>query len=325
MPAQQRPDQARRFDRRVLIAASAAGAASLLSGCVPSGGRSEDDAAGVVPPWLTVVATTPILGDIIRSVGGSRVEVRAMMPPSADPRRFVPGPTAGDVFVDADVIVRHGLGLEPGLEGLLAAAGDIPVVMATETIPADSIIATAGGNPDPYIWQDPTQMPWLVSRVLQALIDQDDNEVHRAAWDRNSVVYLNQIALADDYLQRRLDRIPAERRILATANATFAYFGRRYGFETLALLDDTVPFPVEADVDRFAAALLANQASAVFPDASMSPTAIQTAILHAATSAAVIPLAGLLYGSGLGLGNTYPGRYLGMVRQNADRIALALS
>ena len=323
MPAQQRPDQSRRLDRRVLIAASAVGATSLLSGCVPTGG-SEDDAAGIVPPWLTVVATTPILGDIVRSVGGSRVDVRTMMPPSADPRRFVPDPSTGDVFVDADLIVRHGLGLEPGLDGLLAAAGDIPVVTATEAIPAESIITTAGGNPDPYVWQDPTLMPWLVSRVLQALLDQDANEVHQTAWDTNSVTYLNQIKSADAYVERRLESVPAERRILATANATFAYFGRRYGFETLALLDDTIPFATDPVVERFASGLLASQPPVVFPDASVPLDPVQAAILRAGASAPIIPLAGRLYGAGLGLGDTYAGRYLGMVRQNADRIVAAL-
>jgi len=323
VPAQQRPDRTRRFTRRVLVAATTTGAAALLSSCVPLGG-SEDDAAGPLLPWLTVVATTPILGDVVRAVGGSRVEVRPMMPPSADPHRFIPDPSTGDVFVDADLIVRHGMGLESGLEGLLAAAGDIPVVTATETIPAESIITTAGGPPDPYVWHDPTLMPWLVSRVLQALLDRDDNEVHRAAWDTNSVTYLNQIALADAYLERRLGRVPNERRILATADATFTYFGRRYGFGTLSLMDGTIPFATEPDIERFAGELLASQPPVVFPDACVSPTPVQAAILRAGGSAPIIPLAGLLYGSGLGLNNTYAGRYLGMIRQNADRIVVAL-
>ncbi len=323
MPAQQRPDRTRRFTRRVLVAATTTGAAALLSSCVPLGG-SEDDAAGPLLPWLTVVATTPILGDVVRAVGGSRVEVRPMMPPSADPRRFVPDQSTGDVFVDADLIVRHGMGLESGLEGLLAAAGDIPVVTATESIPAGSIITTAAGNPDPYVWHDPKLMPWLVSRVLQALLDRDDDEVHRTAWDTNSVTYLDQIALADAYVERRLGKVPVERRILATADATFTYFSRRYGFETLPLMNDTIPFATEPDIDRFAGELLESRPPVVFPDASVPLDPVQAAILRVGASVPIIPLAGLLYGSGLGLGNTYASRYLGVIRQNADRIVAAL-
>ncbi len=312
-----------RFSRRALVVASALGATTLLSGCVSLGGGEDADPEPVLP-WLTVVATTSVLGDIVRSVAGSRVAVRTMMPPSADPRRFVPGPNAGDVFVDADLIVRHGMGLEPGLEGLLAAAGGIPIVTATEAIPAESIITTAAGAPDPYVWHDLTLLPFVVTRILQALQDRDDNPRHRTAWATNSVIYLDQIAVADAYLRRRLEPIPAERRILATANATFGYFGRRYGFETLALLDDAIPFATQIDAERFAAALVARTPTVVFPDASVSVTPVQAAILRAGATIPFIPLGGLLYGSGLGLGNTYEGRYLGMIRRNADRIVAAL-
>ncbi len=316
-----RPGQ---FSRRALVGVSAVGVSVLLSGCVPLGGTIDAEPEPI-PPWLTVVATTPVLGDIVRSVAGSRVDVRTMMPPSADPRRFVPGPAAGDVFVEADLIVRHGMGLEPGLEGLLAAARDIPIVIATEAIPAESIITTPAGTPDPYIWHDPTLLPFVVTRILRALHNRDDNRRHGAAWDTNSVTYLNQIAVADAYLRRRLDRVPVERRILATANATYGYLGRRYGFETVALLNDAIPFATEVDADRFANALIARKPTVVFPDASVPVMPVQAAILWAGATIPIIPIAGLLYGSGLGLGNTYEGHYLGMIRRNADRIVAALA
>ena len=314
-----------RVTRRALMAGSALGVAALLSGCVPLGGgtRAEPELEPVLP-WLTVVATTPILADIVRSVGGSRVAVRPMMPPSADPRRFIPGPAAGDAFVDADLIVRHGLGLESGLDGLLAVAGDIPVVTATELIPSGMLITSASGAPDPYVWHDPTMLPWLVERIRRALIEVDDDPIHGVAWDTHSVAYLAQVTLADAYVSRRLERVPAERRLLAVANTTFAYFDRRFGFASVGLLDDTVPYPTDAVIDRFATQLVDRRPTVVFIDASLSPVALQSAVLRAAATVPVIPVAGQLYGAGLGQGNTYQGRYLGMIRRNADRIVAAL-
>ena len=278
-----------------------------------------------VAPWLSVVATTPVLADLIRAVGGARVDVRAMMPPSADPRRFVPDPRAGDVFVGAGLIVQHGLGLEPDLQPLLdAGARDRPLVVATERIPADQVITGPSGQPDPYVWHDPTLVPWIVARLVQALNDVDADPVHRGTFDGNSVTFLNQVALADAYLARRLGLIPAGRRLLATANGTFAYLGRRYGFATMPLLDDTIAFPTAADVERFAAALVARRPAVAFLDASVSPSAMEAAILRAGASAPFVPIGGMLYGAGLGQGDTYQGRYLGMIRRNADRIVMAL-
>ena len=207
---------------------------------------------------------------------------------------------------------------------MLVAAGDIPIVTATEAIPAESIITAPAGTPDPYVWHDPALLPYIVTRILQALKERDDNQRHQTAWDTNSVAYLDQIAVADAYLQRRLDRIPAERRVLATANATFDYFGRRYGFETLALLDDSIPVATGPDADRFADELVARRPTVVFPDASVPIMPVQAAILRAGASVPIIPLAGLLFGAGLGPGNTYEGRYLGVIRRNADRIVAAL-
>ena len=128
----------------------------------------------------------------------------------------------------------------------------------------------------------------------------------------------------DAYLTRRLALVPDDRRLLATANDTFAYLARRFGFATSALLTDDVPFPTDVDVGRFADALLARRPVAAFLDASLSPTALQDAILRAAADGPIIPIGGMLYGAGLGQGDTYQGRYLGMVRRNADRIVLAL-
>lgn len=326
MPADLDPGRAGRVTRRALVAGSALGAAALLSGCVPLGGGTETEPESEpVLPWRTVVATTPILADIVRSVGGSRVAVRTMMPPSADPHRFVPGPSAGDAFVDADLIVRHGMGLEAGLDGLLALAGDVPVITATELIPPEMLIPGAGAMPDPYVWHDPAMLPWLVERVRRALSEVDDDPVHRTAWDTHSVAYLAQIALADAYVTRRLDRVPAVRRLLAVPNATFAYFDRRYGFASIGLLGDTVSYPTDALIDRFAGLLVERRPPVVFIDASVSPVALQSAVLRAAATVPVIPVAGQLYGVGLGQGNTYQGRYLGMIRRNADRIVAALA
>lgn len=313
-----------RLTRRSLMITSAFGATALLSGCVPLGGPADTEPEPVLP-WLTVVATTPVLADMVHLIGGSRVEVRTMMPPSADPRRFIPAPLAGDVFVEADLIVQHGLGLEPGLQSLLdAGAGSAPLVVATESIPPDQLMTRPSGQPDAYVWHDPTLVPWIVTRLLRALTDVDDDAGHRTAYDRNSVTFLDQVALADAYLGRRLALVPADRRRLVTANDTFAYLGRRYGFETLGLVTDEIAFPTDKDVESFATRLVANRPVAAFLDASASPSAMQRAILRAGASEPLVPIGGMLYGAGLGPENTYEGRYLGMVRRNADRIVAAL-
>ncbi|HEV2529944.1 MAG TPA: zinc ABC transporter substrate-binding protein [Thermomicrobiales bacterium] len=311
--------------RRALLGAAGFGVAATLSGC---GVRLPGPERNPRPPgpWLTVVATTPILGDLVRSLAGSRVTVRTMMPPTADPLRFIPGPSASDVLVDADLVIQHGMGLEPGLAGLIeAAVGEgIPVVTATEDLPAGAAPLTVSGAPDPYIWHDPASWPWVVSRVHRALLDHDDDELHRRIYDSNATQYLGAVGRLDAYATRILGTVPQERRLLVTADATFGWLGRRFGFETIALVDPSIPYPDDALIGRFADTLIQRRPATAFPDAAHDPLALRVAVERAAGASVDVPVGPLLYGSGLALGGEYAGRYLGMVRQNVDRIALAL-
>lgn len=313
-----------RYGRRALLGAAAALSVVALGGCGRSAAVDRDGPEPLLP-WLTVVAASPVLADLTRLVGGSRVAVRALMPPTADPRRFVPGPDATDALVDADLILRFGLGLERGLDGVLGAAADTPRVTVTDAVPPDQMLTRADGAPNPYLWHDPTMLPWVVSRIVTALRDIDDDPVHGRAWDRNGVMLLNRIAEADQYVLRRVALVPPYRRALLTATGSFSWFARRYGFTATGLLDDASPYPVEADLARFADAISESWPVAVFADAS-----IGTGLIGDAAGRVVGPsgspatVVGPLYGSGLATSG-YASRYLGMVRQNADRIVAGLT
>lgn len=313
--------------RRGLLGAVALAPAVALTGCGMTNATARQRAEVVVPPkpWLVVVATTPLLGDLVRSIGGDRVEVRTMMPASADPHRFQPGPDAGDAFLDADLIVRFGFDLEPGLSGLLDAARDIPTVTAAGTVPDSSLLRDANGAPDPHIWHDPTLWPPVVAQVTQALTGRDHAAAHRQAFATRSTTYLNLVGAADAYVQRIAQHIPAERRLLATPRQAFAYFARRYGFENVGLVGpNAVAMPLQADVDQFAAMLVQRRPDAIFPDASTPMDALNAAVIQASAQAPVIPRGKMLYGVGMGPDGSYPGSYLGLVRDNVNRMLLAL-
>src|SRR5690348_13123109 len=58
---------------------------------------------------LQIVATTPLLADLVRQVGGERVEVKAILPANADPHDYEPDPRDLVAIEDADAIFEHGL------------------------------------------------------------------------------------------------------------------------------------------------------------------------------------------------------------------------
>lgn len=80
---------------------------------------------------LQVVATTTIIADVARAVGGDRVAVTALVPPDADEHAWQPTPRDVALVAGADVLLVNGAGLELFLGGLLAnASGLEPVVVS---------------------------------------------------------------------------------------------------------------------------------------------------------------------------------------------------
>ncbi len=80
---------------------------------------------------LKVVATTTIIADVARHVGGDSVEVTALVPPDADTHAFEPSPEDAVLVAEADVLLVNGAGLEAFLSGLLESAGEVePVVVS---------------------------------------------------------------------------------------------------------------------------------------------------------------------------------------------------
>ncbi|MDN3296509.1 anchored repeat ABC transporter, substrate-binding protein [Streptomyces ficellus] len=86
-------------------------AAILLgSGCGPGSGGGSGEAE------LTVSTTTGILADLVRNVGGDRVDVTSVVPHHGDPHSYEPSPGDAARVAKSDLIFSNGLLLEePGI------------------------------------------------------------------------------------------------------------------------------------------------------------------------------------------------------------------
>ncbi|MGW1092754.1 anchored repeat ABC transporter, substrate-binding protein [Streptomyces sp. NPDC002596] len=84
--------------------------ALLTSGCQADSGGSSKDAA------LTVSTTTAIIADLVRNVGGDRVDVASVVPHHGDPHSYEPSPGDAARIAKSDLVFSNGLLLEePGI------------------------------------------------------------------------------------------------------------------------------------------------------------------------------------------------------------------
>ena len=120
-------------------------------------------------PALQVVTSIGPLADLIRNVGGERVDVLALVPPGAELEDYDPTPADAAAVSKARIFFANGLGLEAYLDNLVQSAGgrDLEVVTLSEGAP--TIISfgqgsEAGGNP--HLWLDPQNAAHYVGCLL---------------------------------------------------------------------------------------------------------------------------------------------------------------
>ncbi len=275
---------------------------------------------------LSVVATTGMIADAVRQVGGDLVEVRALMGPGVDPHAY--RQTRSDIvaLARADLVLWHGLYLEAQMqEFLLDLAEDRTVVAVAETLPKEVLRGhdDYADKFDPHVWMVPALWAGVVNAVLQALVetDPDNQDDYRA----NAATHLAEITAIGSYSDKILASVPAQSRVLVTAHDAFSYFGEAYGFDVVGI--QGISTESEAGLSRISELvdlLVEREVQAVFVESSVSDRNIRALIEGAAAKGHTVTIGGTLYSDAMGEDGTYEGTYVGMIDHNTTTIARAL-
>lgn len=284
----------------------------------PAGARAE--------PPLSVVATTGMIADAARQIGGDRVSVRALMGPGVDPHAY--RQTRSDIaaMVRADLVLWHGLYLEAQMEEFMKELGARkPVVAVAESLPRELLISHVDYSDkfDPHVWMDPRLWSQVVERVHEALAAArpEDAEVFAA----NAKAYQDELARLADYSDTVFASVPETARVLVTAHDAFSYFGRAQGFEVLGI--QGISTQSEAGLQRVAELvdiLVQRKIGAVFVESSVSDRSVRALIEGAASRGHTVVIGGELFSDAMGAEGTYEGTYPGMIDHNATIISRAL-
>lgn len=273
-----------------------------------------------------VVATTSLLADAARVIGGDSFEVAGLMGPGVDPHLYKA--SAGDVELlrRADLVLYNGLHLEGKMgevfEGL-RAQGRRTVAVA-ERIPAARLLPIGDGMHDPHLWFDVA----LWAEALQAVAGAMAKTAPAAATEigARAVAYFGELAALDDEVRRAMAAIPAERRVLVTAHDAFGYFGRAYAVEVTGLLGvSTVAEAGTDDVQRLAAMIAERRLPAIFVETTVPVRYVEALRDAVLARGHEVRIGGHLYSDALGDADGPAGSYVGMVRENAQTIAAALT
>jgi manganese/zinc/iron transport system substrate-binding protein len=298
------------------------GALAAAIGC--GGGQS----AGPTEGPLRVVATTSIVGDLARSIGGDVIELDTLMGAGVDPHLYKP--SAGDVraLASAQMIVYSGLHLEGKMTEVLDEMGTrgVETVAVASCVPTGSLLAVTGYENlhDPHVWFDVGLWQHAAACLRDALIRIDPENA--AGYQERGDAVITEFADLDVWVREEVATLPENRRVLVTAHDAFSYFGRAYGMEVRGLLGvSTAAEAGTADVQALAAFIAERGLPAVFIESSVPPRYVEALTEAVIARGGDVTIGGSLYSDALGSPGGPAETYVGTVRANVETIVGALS
>ena len=275
---------------------------------------------------IGVVATTGMIADAARQVGGDLVEVKGLMGPGVDPHSYRQTRTDIVALTRADLVLYHGLYLEAQMEELLlklAKRGN--VVAVGEAVPVEQRIGHAdyADKFDPHVWMVPDLWAHVVRGVESALAETAPERAETFA--ANAEAHLAAIDRLSTYASETLATVPEPARVLLTAHDAFGYFGRSFGYEVIGI--QGISTESEAGLDRIKTLvdmLVERDIGAVFVESSVSDRNMRALVEGAAAQGHEVAIGGELFSDAMGEPGTYEGTYVGLIDHNVSTIASAL-
>lgn len=275
---------------------------------------------------LPVVASFSILADLVRQVGGERVDVAPLVGPEGDAHVYQPSPADARRLADARLLVVNGLGFEGWLDRLVKASGTkARVVVASQGVKPIVAAAESGHSHaahshdvDPHAWQDVANVRTYVSNIRDALIGVDPDG--KDAYAERAGRYLAELERLDAEIRQVVGSIPPGRREIVTTHDAFAYFAATYGLRfTAAQGVSTESEPTARDAARIIRQVRAGRIPAVFVETLSDPRLMERIARESGAR-----IGGRLYSDSLSPPGGPAATYVEMMRSNARTLAAAL-
>ncbi len=275
---------------------------------------------------IQAIATTGMVADIVRQIGGEHVKVMQLLGAGVDPHLYKS--TRDDVrtLMSGDIVFYSGLMLEGKMsDTLVKVARTKPVIAVTELIPETALLEPEdfAGHYDPHVWMDVSVWSQCVGAVVTTLSDFDPD--HAESYKTNAIAYQDQLKQLHEYGLKSIGSVPEANRILVTSHDAFNYFGRAYGLDVQGV--QGLSTESEAGLQRInqlVDMLVERRVPAIFVESSVPRKNIDALREGARAKGHSLEIGGELFSDAMGTTGTYEGTYIGMLDHNITLVARAL-
>jgi zinc/manganese transport system substrate-binding protein len=298
--------------------AIAAAVLAVVLGAAPAGAQDQPR------DKLKVIASFSILGDLVKNVGGERVEVGTLVGPNGNAHVYAPSPADAKRVADAKLVFVNGLGFEGWLERLVKASGTkAPVIVATKGIKPRERVGERGhdhdhGRADPHAWQSVANAKIYVANIRDALIAADP--AGKAVYEANAATYLAKLDTLEREVREVIAKIPADRRKVITSHDAFGYFEAAYGIGFIAPQGVSTEAEASArDVAAIISQIKKQKIAAVFLENVTDPRLVEQIARETGAK-----IGGTLYSDALTDDKGDATTYVDLIRHNLKQLAAAL-
>lgn len=276
---------------------------------------------------IQVTATVGMVADLVRQVGGDRVEVFQICGSGVDPHLYKATRDDVQTMMNADVIFYCGLMLEGKMtDTLIKMARQKPVVAVTEALEASILLEPDdfAGHYDPHVWMDVAAWSECVEIIAKTLAELDPQGA--SLYLEQAQKYRSDLANLDAYGKQSIASIPEASRILVTSHDAFNYFGRAYGLEVVGV--QGISTESEAGLQRIndlVNLLVKRNVQAVFVESSVPRKNIDALVEGTRAKGHQVRVGDKeLFSDAMGSEDSYEGTYIGMLDHNITTVTRGL-
>ena len=287
---------------------------------------------------IKVIASFSILGDLVKNVGGDRVDVSTLVGPNGDAHVFSPSPADARRVATSRVIFVNGLGFEGWMTRLVKASGTkAPLVVVSKGIKVremeeegrrhesqkervhDKKNGHGHDEQDPHAWQSVVNAKIYVANIRDGLTKADP--AGKETYSTNADAYLAKLDALEKEIKREIAKIPADRRRIITSHDAFGYFGAAYGIKFISPEGMSTESQASAkDVAKIIVQIKKQMIPAVFMENISSARLIEQIARETGAK-----IGGTLYSDALSEPGGPAGTYIDMMRHNVRELSIALT
>jgi ABC-type Zn uptake system ZnuABC Zn-binding protein ZnuA len=267
---------------------------------------------------ITAVSSITIINDVVRNIGGDKVDSKSICGVGVDPHTYKPKPNDPRLVSESDIVFINGFTLEHWIEEMVRNAGGRKKVVTVTDGLTPMTDEKGYGDPDPHAWFNVQNVKTYAVNIEKAFseIDKPNEQYYK----KNLETYLKKLDSLDTWIKVEMQKIPQEKRVLITSHDAFRYFGKAYGLEVRGLQGISTEAKAQTeDVKKIIDLMKERKLSSVFIETSVNPKLLEE--ISRETGAKV---GGTLYSDSVGDDGTFEGTYIGAVTHNVNAIVNAL-